>query len=120
MGEEDRLSGKHALPGAHEFPYQALIGFGSVSHLGFVVDSVFHVVHCPRFGHDGLVGVQLDFDDLHVVAKDLIIDFMALHVRFSLAEDEVARGVLTEYHGKGVYRHAQARRGPVLPESLPA
>jgi hypothetical protein len=41
--------------------------------------TLFHVVHGAGFGDDGFAGIGFHFDDLHVVAENLIIDFMALH-----------------------------------------
>lgn len=41
-----------------------------------LLDPVFHVHHRTRLGERRLLRVQFDLDELHVVAVDLVIDFV--------------------------------------------
>ena len=41
-----------------------------------ICDAVFHVHHAAGLGERGLAGIELDLDELHVVAEDLVVDFV--------------------------------------------
>ena len=76
---ENRLAGELSSDGADEFLEHPLLRFRTVAHAGLEVDALFHVVHGTGFGDDGFAGIEFHFDDLHVVAENLIVDFMAFH-----------------------------------------
>ena len=40
------------------------------------LDAVFHVHHAAGFGDGGFVGIQLDLDELHVVAENLVVNLV--------------------------------------------
>jgi hypothetical protein len=42
----------------------------------FHLHAVVHVHHPTGLGHGGLIGIQFDFDILHVVAEDFVIDLV--------------------------------------------
>ena len=79
MRQENRFAGKHPFPSTKQLAHQALVGFGTITHLGFKRDTVIHVVHGPGLGDDCLARVEFDFYDLDVIPDDFIVDFMASH-----------------------------------------
>ncbi len=79
VSHEDGLTRQGSLAHAEQLVQRALVGHRPVTHMSLEVDAVFHVVHRARLGDHRLTGVELDLDDLHVVAVDLVVDFMALH-----------------------------------------
>ena len=80
MREEDRLARQHPLAGAGELAEEALLRIRAVAHLGGELDAVLHVVHGPGLGHDGLARVELDLDNLHLRAENLVVNLVARHV----------------------------------------
>ncbi len=46
---------------------------------GFHLDALRHVHHDAGLCHHDLAGIEGDLDELHIVAKDLVIDFLTLH-----------------------------------------
>lgn len=79
VGEEKRLPGKEAFPDTKERPEEATGVTGPVAHFRLKVDICLHVVHGPGFGNDGLRRIQLNFNKLHIVAHDMIIDHVTSH-----------------------------------------
>ena len=80
MSHEERLTGEHAFADVFEDAHDAaFVGVGAVAHFGFEGDAVVHVVHAAGFGDDGFAGVEFDFDELHFVAVDLVIDIVGAH-----------------------------------------
>ena len=75
---EERFAGQQPLAGAHERPEEPALLLRPVAEDGFHLDAVVHVHHAAGFGHRGLVRVELDFDELHVVAENLVVDFVHL------------------------------------------
>jgi hypothetical protein len=63
----------------HQRVEYAAYRFGAITHFGFEGDVLLHVVHCTGFGDNRLARVELNLDYLHVIAKNFVIDFMALH-----------------------------------------
>ena len=49
---------------------------GSVAEHRFHLDAVVHVHHAAGFGDGRFVRVELDFDELHVVAVNLVINLV--------------------------------------------
>jgi hypothetical protein len=82
---EQRLARKEALAGAHQGSEKsALPLLRAVAEDRFHLDAVFHVHHPAGFGDGRLVGVELDFDKLQVLAKNLVVDLMHVgHRRMS-------------------------------------
>ena len=79
VGEEQRFARNDAFAGALELAPHARARLGAVAHDRLKRDTVFDEHHRARFADDGLARIQLDLDELHVVAKYLIVDFVALH-----------------------------------------
>ena len=75
-GHEQGLAGEQPFAGAHEGSEETGVLLRAVSQDGFHIDVILHEHHAAGLGHDGLLGVQFDFDELHFVAKDLVIDFV--------------------------------------------
>src|SRR5262245_8017766 len=76
-GHEQRLAGQQALAGAHERAHDArLLLLRTVAEDGLHRDAVVHVHHAAGFGDDRFLRIQLDLDELHVVAEDLVIDLV--------------------------------------------
>ncbi len=44
--------------------------------MGFKLNPVFHIVHDASFRDDGFTGVEFDFDQLHVVAENGVVNLM--------------------------------------------
>ncbi len=76
MGHEERLTGEGALAHGEELAHEALVRIRPVAHLRDEGDVLLHVVHRPGLGDDGLAGIEFDFDELHVVAEDLVVDLV--------------------------------------------
>ncbi len=79
MGHEDRFAADGALGRREQLVHQSRLGPRAVTELGLEGDAVIHPVHDAGFGHHRLAGVQFDLHHLHVVAEDLITDFMGFH-----------------------------------------
>ena len=79
MGQEQGLAGNRALSHVEELAEHSLVGDRAVPEPCLEVDAVFHVVHGAGFGDDGLSLVELDLDDLQVIADELIVDFVRTH-----------------------------------------
>src|SRR5262245_46114909 len=75
-GHEERLAGEQALARAHQRTHESLALLGAVTEDGVHLNPVLEVHHRSRFGHDGFARIELDADELHVVAFDLVIDFV--------------------------------------------
>ncbi len=74
---EHGFAREQALACAHQCAHEAAGGLlRTVAEDGFHLDFIVHVHHAAGFGDDGFVGVELDFDELHVVAKNLVVDFV--------------------------------------------
>ena len=77
-GHEQRLAGQQALAGAHERPHEPALLLRPVAEDRLHLDAVVHVHHAAGLGDGGLVRVELDFDKLHVVAVNLVVNLMHL------------------------------------------
>ena len=75
---EERLAGDEALAGAEQLVHEAaaLAGRGTVAEHGFHLHRGFLVHHRSGFGHGALARVELDLDELHVLAVDLVVDLV--------------------------------------------
>ena len=76
---EQRLAGEQALARAHQRAEHAALPLGAVAEDGLHLDAVVHVHHPAGLGDRGLLRVQFDFDVLHVVAEDLVLDLVHGH-----------------------------------------
>ena len=48
----------------------------AVAEDGLHLDAVVHVHHAAGLGHRGFVRIQFDFDELQVIAKNLVVDLV--------------------------------------------
>ena len=64
------------LPAPIERAQEAALLLGAVTEDRLHLDAVVHVHHAARFGDGGFVRIELDFDVLHVVAENFVVDFM--------------------------------------------
>ena len=81
MSHENGFPCQCALAGSDELAEETVVGLGAVTHFGLKGDARFHVIHCARFGDDGFVWIELNCDNLHVVAENFVIDFVAIHIQ---------------------------------------
>ena len=76
-GHEQRLAGQQTLARAHQGAQEtAALLLRAVAEDGFHLDAVFHVHHAAGFGDRRFVWIQLDLDELHVVAKNLVVNLV--------------------------------------------
>jgi hypothetical protein len=75
-GHEERFAGEEAFAGAEEAAHEAAGLLGAVAEDRLHGDAVIHEHHAAGFGDDGFAGIEFDFDELHVVAVDLVVDFV--------------------------------------------
>ena len=54
----------------------ALLLLRAVAEDGLHLDAVVHVHHAAGLGDGGFVRIEFDFDELHVVAEDLVVDLV--------------------------------------------
>ena len=95
-GHEQRFAGQQPFAGAHQRAEEPALLLRSVAEDRLHLDAVVHVHHAAGFGDGGFVRIQLDFDELHVVAKNLVIDLVhrrhegscASHCQLALSEVE--------------------------------
>ena len=66
------------LPAPMQRAEEAAVLLRAVAEDGFHLDAVVHVHHAAGFGDGGFHGVEFDFDELHVVAVNLVINFVHL------------------------------------------
>ena len=64
------------LPAPMSAPEKPALLLRSVAEDRFHLDAVVHVHHAAGFGDRRFVRIELDFDELHVVAEDLVVDFV--------------------------------------------
>ena len=64
------------LPAPMSAPKKPPLLLRAVAEDGFHLDAIVHVHHPARFGDRGFHGVEFDFDELHVVAENLVINFV--------------------------------------------
>jgi hypothetical protein len=76
-GHEERFAGEETLARAHQRTHEAALLRGSVAEDGLHLDAIVHVHHAAGLSDGGLVRIQLDFDELHVVAEDLVVESRA-------------------------------------------
>ena len=78
---EQRLAREQPLAGAHERAHESALLLRAVAENGLHLDAVFHVHHAAGFGDRGFVRIELDFDELQVLADDAVLDLVhASHV----------------------------------------
>src|SRR5881396_136280 len=75
-GHEQRLTNEKPFSRPDERIDEAPLLGGAIAEYSFHADDVFHVKHPAGLGDGGLTGIQLHFDELHVVAKNFVIDFV--------------------------------------------
>src|SRR6266516_4168584 len=83
---EQRFAGEQPLAGTHQRAEESTLLWRSVAEYRLHLDPVVHVHHASRLGHRGLVRIELDFDILHVVAKNLVVNLMHHGHVFVLSE----------------------------------
>lgn len=74
-GEKERFPGDHSFAGVEKLAEESLVLAG-IAKDGLHFDSVGHVHHGPRLGDHHLVRIECDFDKLHVVAEQLVVDLV--------------------------------------------
>src|SRR6185503_12989206 len=123
-GHEERLAREDALAGAKHLVEEAAAALllRTVTKNGVHVDAVLHVHHPAGFRDGGFGRVQFNFDELHLVAEDLIVDIVHLsHTRrglgFSFSSRLSLSKAAAEGHRKnpaGLEPVESGRRTPVL------
>src|SRR5262245_42856844 len=73
---EQRLARQQAFARAHKRAEKTALLLRAVAEYRFHFDTVVHVHHSARFGHGRFIRVQFNFDVLHVVAENFVIDFV--------------------------------------------
>ena len=73
---EHGFTDQHALAGTHERIEEARSLLRAIPKNGLHLDAILHVHHAPSLGNGCLHRVQFDFNILHVVAKDFVIDLV--------------------------------------------
>jgi len=80
---EQAFAGDHALAGLQQLVHEAaaLARVRGIAEHGVELDRRVLVHQRAGFGDDAFAGVELDLDELHVVADDAVVDFVrtALH-----------------------------------------
>ena len=74
---EQRLTRQQPLAGAHQRAHESGLLLRTVAEHRLHLDAVIHVHHAAGFGDRRLVRVELDFDKLHVVAENLVVNLDA-------------------------------------------
>src|SRR5688500_369565 len=72
---KEGLSGQKPLARSHERTHEPRLLLRAVPENGFHLDTVFHVHHSTGFGDGCLTGIKLHFNELHVIAENLVIHF---------------------------------------------
>ena len=93
-GHEERLAGEQTFARAQQRAHETAVRLRAVTENGFHLDAVVHVHHAASFGDGGFVGVEFDFDELHRVAVNLVINFV--HLVHSFAFDKVSTGEMMQ------------------------
>jgi hypothetical protein len=81
MRHENRFTRQHSFAGTKQFAHDSLAGSRAIAHFGFESNPIVHIIHRSSLGYDCFSRIQLNLDNLHIIPKNLIIDFMALHNR---------------------------------------
>ena len=89
---EQRLARQQPFAGAHQRAHEAALLLRAVAEDRLHLDAVVHVHHAARFGDGGFVRIQLDFDELHVVAENLVVDLVHRRHRECLCQRGGTRG----------------------------
>ena len=110
VGHEQTLAREHPLAHLLHFVPEAALGIRAVTHLGLELDTLVHVVHGARLGDDRLAGIKFDFDDLHLLADEGVINLMGGAVGWHRRN-----GRPSWNHGC----HAGSEIGPHVLEGLP-
>ena len=76
MRHKNRLSGKGALSDGKQLTHNAFVRRAPVAHFCLKGNVLLDVVHCASLGNNCLAWIQLNLDDLHVVAENLVVNFM--------------------------------------------
>ena len=71
-----RLAGEQPLARSHQRAHEPALLLRPVAEDRLHLDAVFHVHHAAGFGDRRLVRIELDFDKLHVVAVNLVINLV--------------------------------------------
>ena len=79
---EQRFTGQEAFSRAHQGAEKPALLRRPVAENGLHLDAVVHVHHAAGLGDGRFLRIQLDFDKLHVVAEDLVVDLMHRRHRF--------------------------------------
>ena len=79
MRHKDRFTRQNAFARAQQLAHNPLVRVRSIAHFGLEGDPIMHIIHRSGLGNDRLTRIQLDFNNLHIIPENLIIDFMALH-----------------------------------------
>ncbi len=75
-GHEQALAGEQAFAGADQLVHEAALLAAAVAEDRLHLDAVVHVHHAAGLGDDALAGIELDLDELHLVAEDLVVDLV--------------------------------------------
>ena len=116
---EQRFAGEQTLSGAHQRAEHPGLLRRAVAEDGFHLDAVFHVHHAAGLGDGRFVRIELDFDELHVVAENLVVDLMHRCHLGSFRVDR-ADGDLHLIAGPGGSGHGTQRGGSCGPANVPS
>ena len=119
-GHEQRLTGQQALAGADEGAKESALLLRAVAEHRLHLDPIVHVHDAAGFRDGGFVRIELDLDVLHVVAEDLVVDFVHCgHVWVSLLELSVGICDLNVRNAM-MHRRAEGCSAPVVAPSTAA
>jgi hypothetical protein len=75
---EQRLTRQQPLARAHQGAHEPALLLRAVAEYRLHLDPIVHVHHAAGFSNGGLVRIELDFDKLHVVAENFVVNLMHL------------------------------------------
>jgi hypothetical protein len=75
-GHEERFTGQQTFARTHQRAKKAALLLRSVAKDRLHLDAIFHVHHTPGLGDRRFLRVQLNLDELHVVAVNRVVHFV--------------------------------------------
>ena len=76
VGHKQGLTCENPASGGEHFVEKTGVGVGAIAHFGFELNAFFHVQHGAGLGDHGFARIELNFNNLDIVAYDFIIDFV--------------------------------------------
>ena len=79
VGHENGLARQHPLADIEQGPKNARGGLGAIPHPRFKLNAVFHPVHGAGFSNHCFLRIKLNFNGLHIISVELVVDFVGIH-----------------------------------------